>query len=232
MEPKKNPRYDVHRQRGVLLNVGLVVSIILIITAFNWKISVKPFIGCTLPEPLPEISIIDESRFTEFKNREAPAPKPVQKVVTMASEFIETSQPAVETNTTIGLDPEIEPIDLNFGAIDIPVETLKPDTFRIVEKMPEPVGGWAAFYKTLSENIKYPRQAERSGTKGKVFVEFTVNEKGQLSHFKILKGIGYGCDEEAKRVLALTQWNAGKQRGRPVNVKLVQPINFNIRTVN
>jgi protein TonB len=230
MEPKKNPRYDVHRQHGVLLNVGLVVSIILIITAFNWKISVKPFIGCSLPEPLPETAIIDDAIITEFKKVEAPKPKPIQTVVTMASEFIETSEPE-EANTTTGPDQGIEHVELNFGTADIPVETIKPDTFRVVEKMPEPVGGWPAFYKTLSKNIKYPRQAERIGAKGKVFVEFTVNDKGELSHFKILKGIGYGCDEEAKRVLALTKWNAGKQRGRPVNVKLVQPINFDIRTV-
>ena len=92
--------------------------------------------------------------------------------------------------------------------------------------MPEPIGGWAAFYKTLTKNFKYPKQAQRVGANGKVFVEFTVNDKGELSHFKIIKGIGYGCDEEAKRVIALTKWTAGKQRGRPVNVKMVQPIVF------
>ena len=37
MEPKKNPKYDVHQKRGVLLNVGLVVSLIIVITAFKWS---------------------------------------------------------------------------------------------------------------------------------------------------------------------------------------------------
>ena len=127
---------------------------------------------------------------------------------------------------TVGTDQESGGIPVNFGAIEIPEETIKPDTFRVVEKMPEPVGGWSAFYNTLSKNIKYPRLAARERVGGKVFVEFTVNNKGELSHFKIIKGIGYGCDEEAKRVIALTKWNPGKQRGQPVNVKMVQPITF------
>ena len=38
MEPKKNPKYDVHQKRGVLLNVGLVVSLIIVITAFKWTV--------------------------------------------------------------------------------------------------------------------------------------------------------------------------------------------------
>ena len=40
MEPKKNPKYDVHQKRGVLLNVGLVVSLIIVITAFKWTVPI------------------------------------------------------------------------------------------------------------------------------------------------------------------------------------------------
>ena len=129
---------------------------------------------------------------------------------------------------------ELRPIDqgqvelIDFQGVELPAEIAAPDTFRVVEKMPEPVGGWASFYKTLTKNFKYPKQAQRVRANGKVFVEFTVNDKGELSHFKIIKGIGYGCDEEAKRVIALTKWTAGKQRGRPVNVKMVQPIVFDM----
>ena len=64
---------------------------------------------------------------------------------------------------------------------------------------------------------------------GKVFVEFVVNRQGELSNVKVIKGIGAGCDEEALRVLALTHWEAGRQRGRPVNVRMVMPISFKIK---
>ena len=171
--------------------------------------------------------MIDDSRPTVFKKIEMPKPKKINVSVPVATNFKpvpaltepESEQPFID-------DGEADPID--FGGVELPAEIAPPDTFRVVEKMPEPIGGWATFYKTLTKNFKYPKQAQRVGANGKAFVEFTVNDKGELSHFKIIKGIGYGCDEEAKRVIALTKWTAGKQRGRPVNVKMVQPIVFNM----
>ena len=228
MEPKKNPKYDVHRKRGVLLNVGLIVSLILVISAFKWKVSVRPD-DCDLPQaPIDELLTFDPPHVTEFKKPNAPAPMPVKPVVAHLADFVEAKERHENSDPFEPLDQGQEPIEFAMGSVDIPTEVAEPDTFRIVEKMPEPVGGWAAFYKTLTKNIKYPKPALRTGTKGKVFVEFTINDLGQLSHFKIIKGIGYGCDEEAARVLALTKWNPGKQRGRPVNVKLVQPIIFDL----
>ncbi len=38
MEPKKNLKYDIHRNRGVLLNVSLAISLMLVITAFEWSV--------------------------------------------------------------------------------------------------------------------------------------------------------------------------------------------------
>ena len=228
MEPKKNPKYDVHQKRGVLLNVGLVISLIIVITAFKWTVPIgNDPISLNFDSPFQEALIIDDSRPTVFKKIDMPKPKKINVSVPVANDFkpasalteSETEQPFID-------DGESDPID--FGGVELPAEIAPPDTFRVVEKMPEPIGGWASFYKTLTKNFKYPKQAQRVGVNGKVFVEYTVNDKGELSHFKIIKGIGYGCDEEAKRVIALTKWTAGKQRGRPVNVKMVQQIVFNM----
>jgi protein TonB len=229
MEPKKNPKYDVHRNRGVLLNVGLIVSLILVISAFKWKVAVRPD-GCTLPQaPIGELLTFEDPRVTEFKKPTAAPPAPIKPVILHPTNVVEATAELAENNEPQQtIDQGQDPAEFAVGSVDIPAEVAEPDTFRVVEKMPEPVGGWAAFYKTLGKNIKYPKPALRMGTKGKVFVEFTINDKGQLSHFKVIKGIGDGCDEEAARVLALTKWNPGKQRGRPVNVRLVQPIVFDL----
>ncbi len=226
MEPKKNPKYDIHRKRGVLLNIGLIVSLILVVTAFNWKVPVRPTNDNHFVELSSDDLFVDDPRVTNPVSNDPPKPKPVNPPMLMPRDFIENTNSPPDSEPTVGTDQESGAISVNFGAIEIPEESIKPDTFRVVEKMPEPVGGWSAFYNTLSKNIKYPRQAARARVGGKVFVEFTVNIKGELSHFKIIKGIGYGCDEEAKRVIALTKWNPGKQRGLPVNVKMVQPISF------
>ncbi len=112
--------------------------------------------------------------------------------------------------------------------IELTPEAVIDTIFYVVEKMPEPVGGFEGFYKTLSKNMKYPKRANWDHVIGKVFISFVVNEKSELSDFKVLKGIGSGCDEEAIRVIALSKWNSGKQRGRPVKVRMVQTIDFQL----
>jgi periplasmic protein TonB len=231
MEPKKNPKYDIHRQRGVLLNLGLAVSLILLIAAFKWKtkddrIFMDPaYANDVREEILPDITPISQhtrTAVTQPKQIKASIPVP------SPSAFVEVSNKLPVDVETPHIDLGEQNVDVN-PRIEIPVEVVPVDTFfRVVEKMPQPVGGWEAFYGILKKNIHYPIKAQRDGIDGKVFVEFTVNDKGQLSNFKILKGIGYGCDEEASRVLALTKWTVGKQRGKPVNVRMVQPIHFNI----
>lgn len=80
----------------------------------------------------------------------------------------------------------------------------------------------------MANNIRYPRNAQRQSVEGKVFVEFVIDKRGLPSQFRVIKGIGAGCDEEAMRVIALSKWKPGKQRGIPVNVRMVIPIAFQL----
>jgi protein TonB len=98
-----------------------------------------------------------------------------------------------------------------------------------VENQPAPVGGYEAFYKYIGKNIKYPDQARRMGVEGKVFVQFVVDKDGSITDVQVLKGIGSGCDEEAIRVVkSAPKWTPGKQRGRPVRVRMSVPIAFKL----
>lgn len=105
-----------------------------------------------------------------------------------------------------------------------------PDgTYTLVDGMPEPANGMKEFYEYISKNIRYPQEARSEEVEGKVFVQFTVNEYGELANFKALKGIGGGCDEEAIRVLEnAPEWNPGTTDGKPVKVKMVMPITFKL----
>jgi TonB family protein len=111
------------------------------------------------------------------------------------------------------------------------VDTIKPvkqstEVFTIVEENAEFEGGMEGFGKYLSENLKYPEAAQKANISGKIYTEFIVNTDGSASDFKTLKGIGFGCEEEAIRVLQMAKWNPGKQSGRIVRSKLVVPIQF------
>lgn len=101
--------------------------------------------------------------------------------------------------------------------------------YTVVENQPEPKEGIGAFYKHIGNNIRYPQEARQAGIEGKVYVQFVVNEYGQITQTKVLKGVGGGCDEEAMRVLQeAPEWMPGTTNGQAVNVKMVIPIKFKL----
>ncbi len=94
----------------------------------------------------------------------------------------------------------------------------------IADEMPTPIGGLKALYK----NIEYPQQAMKQGIEGKVYAMVFVSDNGDVTKVKIVKGIGYGCDEAAKKGILQTKFNPGVQNGKKQNVKFALPINFKI----
>ena len=101
--------------------------------------------------------------------------------------------------------------------------------FTVVEQQPEFPGGWAGLSQYLAQSIKYPAAAQRADVSGRVFLSFVVTKNGEITDVNLLKGIGFGADEEAIRVTAqMPRWIPGKQNGRAVNVKYNLPINFTL----
>lgn len=68
-------------------------------------------------------------------------------------------------------------------------------------KLAEPIGGRKAYDQYLKNSLRYPQQALENKIKGKVTIQFTVKTDGTLSDFNVLKGLGYGCDEEVLRLV-------------------------------
>ena len=98
------------------------------------------------------------------------------------------------------------------------------------EVMPVFPGGQEKMYKYIYTVMKYPAEARQKGVSGIVSVEFMVDEKGVLSDFLVLKGIGSGCDEEAVRVISSMntahRWTPAKTYGQPVKAMFTLPIKF------
>jgi TonB family protein len=101
--------------------------------------------------------------------------------------------------------------------------------FTVAEQNPEFVGGTKELYRWLGSKIKYPKGAQRANVSGRVFVKFIVEADGSINDVKIMKGIGFGCDEEAVRVVQnMPKWNPGIQNGRPIAVYYNMPIVFKL----
>lgn len=93
--------------------------------------------------------------------------------------------------------------------------------------LPRFKGGMPAFAAYLRQNLVYPQQAISNGIQGKVVLAFVVEKDGSLSDIKVLRGLGYGCDEAAVNVLSHSpRWLPGVQKGRPVRVQYTLPISF------
>ncbi|MES2678336.1 MAG: energy transducer TonB [Bacteroidota bacterium] len=108
--------------------------------------------------------------------------------------------------------------------------TAASEVFTIVEEMPEPPGGMAAFYKYLSANIVYPQKEKEAGISGKSFIKFVVGTDGDLYDIQVLKGVPdcKACDNEAVRVIKSypEKWKPGHQNGKAVKVYYTLPVSF------
>ncbi|MBE9464460.1 TonB family protein [Dyadobacter subterraneus] len=111
--------------------------------------------------------------------------------------------------------------------VSVDIASPKETELFAVEQAPEFMGGNAAMGEFLRKNLKYPRQAADAGIQGRVFVSFVVGADGKIENVQTLKGIGFGCDEEAERVIKLMpKWKAGRQSGVPVRVRFNLPVVF------
>ncbi|GAB3793990.1 M56 family metallopeptidase [Spirosoma humi] len=101
------------------------------------------------------------------------------------------------------------------------------EVFTVVEQSPEFPGGMQGLKTYMEKNLKYPEAAEKANVHGRVFVSFIVTKTGEITDVQLLKGIGYGADAEAVRVVQnMPKWTPARQNGQLVNVKYHLPINF------
>lgn len=84
----------------------------------------------------------------------------------------------------------------------------------------EPAGGKRAFKRYLESNLRYPEVAIENNVEGKVTIQFTIEPTGTLTDFRIVRSLGYGCDEEVIRLIKNgPQWKPTKRNDEPVRGK-------------
>lgn len=189
-----------------------------------------PFDG-TPPEP--------ETKKPEPPQKKAPIALLSTELSTNISDTVKHEQNGVNNNNInpIG-DPKGDPNANNLAGkgtetavVTKTVEAIEPPT-AFPQEDPEFEGGLNALRSFLASNIVYPEPAKDAGIGGTVYVNFIINEKGEIEGSKLLKGIGYGCDEEALRVVnKIPKFKKpGKNAaGKPVKVIYNIPIAFKLK---
>jgi protein TonB len=86
----------------------------------------------------------------------------------------------------------------------------KPESFI---KQPKYPGGKKAMDEFISSNMQYPEEALKNKVAGSVSVNYDVDVFGNVSDVKVKHGIGYGCDEEAVRLVKMLHYEKKKYQG-------------------
>ena len=83
--------------------------------------------------------------------------------------------------------------------------------------MPEFPGGDVGLSKYLAENVKFPENAKKDSLSRKVFVQFVINQEGDVENVKVVRGVDKAFDKEAIRVVeSMPKWEPAKQFGKPI----------------
>ncbi|WP_445665095.1 energy transducer TonB [Fodinibius sp. AD559] len=212
---RKKPQADLRNYYTIFLQLGMVVVLLIFITAMKVQIvSEKPDADLT-----QEQEVVEMEEVTQTKQEEKPPPPPRPQVP------VEVPNDEIIEDQDINIDADIN-MDEPLPEPEEPQqEEEEEDFFVAVENMPKLKGGLGK----LQQKINYPDMARKAGIEGRVIIQFIVNEKGQVEDPRVIRGIGGGCDKEALRVVKQAEFEPGQQRGNPVRVQYSLPITFKLQ---
>ena len=223
MAIRKTDSADLRSRYTLYIQGGMIAALLLLIMAFRWDW--QPETEFVIVEQEQEIVQIEEIQQTQQIEQPPPPPRPPVPIEVPNDEILDDDF-LLDLDATLNLD---EPV----AAAPPPpppsaeeeAEEEEPEIFVIVEDMPELIGGLAA----IQSNIRYPEIARKAGVEGRVFVQFVVDEEGNVVNPVVTRGLGAGLDEEAIRAVGQAKFTPGKQRGQPVPVRMSLPITFRLR---
>ena len=88
-------------------------------------------------------------------------------------------------------------------------------------------GGDEAAYRYIAQRIKYPAEAQQKGEQGRVVVEFTIRETGEVADAQVVQSASPSLDREALRIVnAMPHWRPARDGGKAVSVRHSLPVVF------
>lgn len=81
--------------------------------------------------------------------------------------------------------------------------------------------GEQKMYEYVFYNLDYSDEAQVAKVNGEVLLNFTVNADSTLSDFSVVKGVGYGIDEDIINLMRQLKFAPGKINGETVNKNIL-----------
>lgn len=223
MELKKSPKADLEKKKTLFLEIGYVIALGLVLMAFEWTKEDVNFASLgELQDLAGEEEIIPITRQEMQKPPEPPKPQKVILELNIVEDDVELDDEFEIQDFEASQDEEIEIIAMEEE------EEEEAEVFFIVEDMPTFQGGSLENFRNyIQQSIEYPAIAMENGISGTVYVNFVVNNKGEITSINIVRGVDPSLDNEVIRALkAAPKWEPGKQRGKPVSVSMAIPVKF------
>ena len=231
MEVKKSPKADLEKGKTMSVLMGFIVGLAVLFVGFEW--STKDVMVVDETEQVQDVIAEEEIEITRQENTPPPPPPP--------------AAPAVAEVLTV-VDDDVELADVEIASSEDDASAAQQETyvapvveeeeeeesaqqiFTVVEKQPEFPGGMSELMKFLAKSIKYPVIAQENGIQGRVVCSFVVNRDGSIVDIQVMRGVDPSLDKEAVRVIStMPKWKPGEQRGKPVRVRFILPVQFRLQ---
>jgi len=227
MEAKKNPKSDLEKLRTIFLQIGFVLTLGVLLIAFEWKSSTSGVEILELTAMADEEEMIQQTR---QENQPPPPPPPPQQQQQDIIQIVEDDE-EIEDELEVEDAESDETDEVEVEIVEDEEEPETDEIFYIVEKQPHfKDGGELGLRKFITKSVRYPNIARENNIQGKVYVRFVVTKKGKVDKVQILRGVDPLLDKEALRVVkSLPDWDPGEQRNKKVSVWYTLPINFQLQ---
>jgi protein TonB len=227
MEVKKTDKANLEKSRGMFLQLGYVIVLGIVLLAFEW--GTRPSELNSLGQ-LEDLDLEEEIIPITRQNQPPPPPPPppqTTEVINIVEDDVEIEDELILDDTEADQDTEIEIVEFEEEEEEVDEEQI----FFIVEDMPLFQGQENNAFRTyIQQNLKYPLIAQENGVSGRVYVQFDISVKGEVTNIVVVRGVDPSLDKEAIRVVKSSpKWTPGKQRGRPVKVRFTFPIAFQLQ---
>ena len=227
MEIKKAPQADLQNRKGLFLEIGLIISLSLVIAAFLYAPDEYRI------DAVEQEVVIVEQEIVEITRNELKPPAPPQKVeIKVYNDILDIVTNDTEVKTDISFDEFMDGLDMDVSYVVQEEEEIEEDTPIIkAEQMPTFQGGdLMKFREWVQKRLRYPQIAQENNIAGRVTLSFVIEKDGSLTNIEVMQSPDRSLSEEAIRVLKTSpKWEPGKQRNQPVRVKYTLPVAFQIR---
>ena len=219
MKTKKTEGANLDNRRGTFILLGLSLSLLLVLYAFELKTT------DTITDTYTNGAMVIPDDVVLPTEREKPKIVSVPKVILGGPlQIVTWDIPEIDFVTPDEIEsPEDLPIPVK-AEIDNPDEIHPTPQYEA-----EFPGGNDALFAYLAKTIKYPNLDIELGNEGIVYVRFVVRKDGRVDNVEIVRGISESIDNEAKRVVGeMPNWKPARMGPKNVHSYFSLPIAFKL----